>query len=59
MLAAAGEAVAKGQALLVMESMKMETTLAAPRDGIVAEVRYAKGQTFERDAVLLSLEPQT
>lgn len=58
-LAAAGEAVAKGQALLVMESMKMETTLAAPRDGVVAEVRYAKGQTFERDAVLLSLEPQT
>ena len=54
---AAGAAVAKGQTLLVMESMKMETTLVAPRDGVVAAVRFEKGQTFERDAVLLDLEP--
>jgi acetyl/propionyl-CoA carboxylase alpha subunit len=53
----AGDAVTKGQALLVMESMKMETTLTAPRDGVVAEIAYAPGQTFERDALLLSLEP--
>lgn len=52
----AGDAVTKGQALLVMESMKMETTLTAPRDGVVAEVAYAPGQTFERDAVLLELK---
>lgn len=51
-----GDAVAKGQTLLVMESMKMETTLIAPRDGVVAEIRYLKAQTFERDALLLSLE---
>jgi biotin carboxyl carrier protein len=49
--------VSKGQTLLVMESMKMETTLVAPRDGVVATVRFEKGQTFERDAVLLTLEP--
>lgn len=54
---AAGSAVTKGQTLLVMESMKMETTLVAPRDGVVAELRFEKGQTFERDAVLLKLEP--
>jgi acetyl/propionyl-CoA carboxylase alpha subunit len=54
---AAGAAVTKGQTLLVMESMKMETTLVAPRDGVVASVRFEKGQTFERDAVLLTLEP--
>jgi acetyl/propionyl-CoA carboxylase alpha subunit len=53
---AAGDAVTKGQTLLVMESMKMETTLVAPRDGVVASVRFEKGQTFERDAVLLILE---
>jgi len=53
----AGDAVAKGQTLLVMESMKMETTIAAPRDGTVAAVTYEKGQTFDRDALLLSLEP--
>lgn len=51
-----GDPVTKGQALLVMESMKMETTLAAARDGVVAAVHFAPGQTFERDALLLSLE---
>ena len=52
-----GQNVAKGEALLVMESMKMETTLTAVRDGVVAAVHYAPGQTFDRDALLLSLEP--
>ncbi|HUP91546.1 MAG TPA: biotin/lipoyl-containing protein [Solimonas sp.] len=51
-----GQAVMRGETLLVMESMKMETTIAAPRDGVVAAVNYATGQTFERDAVLLMLE---
>ena len=53
-----GAAVGKGQALLVMESMKMETTLTAARDGVVAQVHFAPGQTFDRDALLLSLQPQ-
>ena len=52
-----GQHVAKGEALLVMESMKMETTLTAARDGIVAAVHFAPGQTFDRDALLLDLEP--
>jgi len=52
----AGDAVAKGQVLLVMESMKMETTLTAARDGVVAQVHFAPGQTFDRDAVLVTLE---
>jgi acetyl/propionyl-CoA carboxylase alpha subunit len=52
-----GQKVAKGEALLVMESMKMETTLSASRDGVVAAVHLATGQTFDRDAVLLTLEP--
>lgn len=54
-----GQKVTKGEALLVMESMKMETTLAAPRDGVVADVQYVPGQSFDRDAVLLTLEPVT
>lgn len=52
-----GQTVVKGEALLVMESMKMETTLTAARDGVVAAVHFAPGQTFDRDALLLSLEP--
>ncbi len=54
----AGDSVTKGQTLLVMESMKMETTIAAPRDGMIAAVSYDKGQTFDRDALLISLEAQ-
>ncbi|WP_245563072.1 hypothetical protein [Nevskia ramosa] len=37
----------------------METTLVAPRDGVVAAVNFAAGQSFDRDALLLSLEPVT
>jgi acetyl/propionyl-CoA carboxylase alpha subunit len=52
----AGDAVTKGQTLLVMESMKMETIIAAPRDGVIESVTYDKGQTFDRDALLLTME---
>jgi acetyl/propionyl-CoA carboxylase alpha subunit len=55
----AGDTVTKGQTLLVMESMKMETTIMSPRDGVVAVVNFEKGQQFERDAVLLTLEKQS
>lgn len=53
----AGDAVSKGQKLLVMESMKMETTINASRDGIIAAVHFEVGQSFDRDAALLSLAP--
>jgi biotin carboxyl carrier protein len=56
---APGDAVTQGQALLVMESMKMETTIVASRDGVIAAVYVYKGQTFVRDALLVSLEPRT
>ncbi|MBX9833027.1 MAG: ATP-grasp domain-containing protein, partial [Burkholderiaceae bacterium] len=39
----AGDAVKKGQALAVMEAMKMEHTIAAPTDGTVAELLFAPG----------------
>ena len=52
----AGDAVSKGQTLLVMESMKMETTITAPRDGVIEAVHFEKGQTFDRDALLLTLK---
>ena len=53
----AGDVVSKGQTLLVMESMKMETTITAPRDGVIEAVHFEKGQTFDRYALLLTLEP--
>mgnify|MGYP005811075743 CR=1 FL=1 len=53
-----GEAVKRGQALLVMESMKMETTVVAPRDGVVEAVHFAPAQSFNRDAVLVTFEEE-
>lgn len=52
----AGAAVSAGQALLVMESMKMETTIVAPAEGVVDTVHFAVGQTFDRDAVLVTMQ---
>jgi 3-methylcrotonyl-CoA carboxylase alpha subunit len=51
----AGDAVKKGQALAVMEAMKMEHTIAAPADGTVAEVLYAPGDQVAEGAELLKL----
>jgi len=55
--ASAGAVVTRGQTILVIESMKMETALAAPRDGVIADVRVTPGETFDRDALLFSLAP--
>jgi 3-methylcrotonyl-CoA carboxylase alpha subunit len=50
-----GDRVVEGQELLVMEAMKMELTLRAPRDGDVAEIRVATGDFVEADAALVVL----
>ncbi|MES2999298.1 MAG: acetyl/propionyl/methylcrotonyl-CoA carboxylase subunit alpha [Pseudomonadota bacterium] len=52
----AGDKVSKGQALAVMEAMKMEHTIAAPADGTVSEVLYAPGDQVAEGAELLKLE---
>jgi 3-methylcrotonyl-CoA carboxylase alpha subunit len=51
----AGDTVAKGQPLAVMEAMKMEHTIAAPVDGVVAELLYAPGDQVTEGAELLKL----
>jgi 3-methylcrotonyl-CoA carboxylase alpha subunit len=51
----AGDAVKKGQALAVMDAMKMEHTIAAPMDGVVAELLYAPGDQVVEGAELLKL----
>ena len=54
---AAGAQVRRGQALLVMESMKLETLIGAPRDGVIKTVHVELGRSFERGAPLVTLEP--
>jgi 3-methylcrotonyl-CoA carboxylase alpha subunit len=51
----AGDKVKAGQALAVMEAMKMEHTIAAPQDGTVAELMYAPGDQVAEGAELLKL----
>ncbi|MBD9477712.1 acetyl/propionyl/methylcrotonyl-CoA carboxylase subunit alpha [Pseudoxanthomonas sp. PXM02] len=51
-----GDSVDAGQELLVMEAMKMELAVKAPRAGVVAELRAAAGDFVEADTVLVTLE---
>ena len=53
-----GDKVKAGQALAVMEAMKMEHTVAAPADGTVAELLYAPGDQVHEGAPLLRLDAQ-
>jgi 3-methylcrotonyl-CoA carboxylase alpha subunit len=54
----AGDRVQRGQALAVMDAMKMEHTIAAPVDGIVEELLYAPGDQVVEGAELLKLVVQ-
>jgi propionyl-CoA carboxylase alpha chain len=55
-LAAPGDAVAAGQALVVLEAMKMEHTVVAPVDGVVGEVKVGAGDQVETGQVLVVVE---
>jgi 3-methylcrotonyl-CoA carboxylase alpha subunit len=57
MLVQVGDTVRKGQALAVMEAMKMEHTIAAPTDGRVLELLFAPGEQVVEGAELLRLDP--
>ena len=50
-----GSKVAKGDKLLMMEAMKMQTTVYAPCDGVVAELHVAVGETVESKDLLIKL----
>ncbi len=54
-LAKAGDAVTKGQPLAVMEAMKMEHTIAAPRDGTIEELLYGIGDQVDEGGELLRM----
>jgi 3-methylcrotonyl-CoA carboxylase alpha subunit len=56
-LAKAGDTVQRGQALAVMEAMKMEHTISAPRDGVIEELLFAVGDQVAEGGELLRLKP--
>jgi 3-methylcrotonyl-CoA carboxylase alpha subunit len=51
-----GAKVERGQALLVMEAMKMEHTIRAPGDGVVEAIHYAVGDQVDEGAELIHFE---
>ena len=50
-----GQAVKKGETLLMMEAMKMENEIKAEKDGVVAEIKVSVGQNVMNDDVLLTI----
>jgi 3-methylcrotonyl-CoA carboxylase alpha subunit len=55
----AGQVVTKGQKLLTLEAMKMEHSLTAPFDGVVAELHAKTGAQVQVDALLVRIEAET
>ena len=49
-----GGTVKKGEAILVLEAMKMENVLKSPADGIVKKINVKKGMAVEKNQVLIS-----
>jgi 3-methylcrotonyl-CoA carboxylase alpha subunit len=58
-LVKAGEPVRRGQPLMIVEAMKMEHTVTAHADGVVAGVHFAVGDNVEEGAVLVDFAPAT
>ncbi len=50
-----GQPVKKGQVILILESMKMQNELKAPRDGTIGRIRVRAGETVEQKQTLLSM----
>ena len=53
--ASAGQAVKRGQVLLILEAMKMENEIVAPQDGTIASINVAVGDSVEPGATLATL----
>lgn len=51
----AGEAVKEGQVILILEAMKMENEIVAPKDGTIAAIHITKGASVDSGTALVSL----
>ena len=52
---AAGQAVKKGDVILILEAMKMENEIVAPQDGTIASINVNEGDKVEAGAVVATL----
>ncbi|NLO21036.1 MAG: biotin/lipoyl-binding protein, partial [Syntrophomonadaceae bacterium] len=51
-----GVAVKQGDVLFILEAMKMETEIKAPRDGVIAQIMVVKGASVATGDILLALQ---
>lgn len=51
-----GQAIKKGESVLILEAMKMENVIKAPGDGVVKSIAVVKGNAVEKNQVLVELE---
>jgi 3-methylcrotonyl-CoA carboxylase alpha subunit len=56
-LVKAGDVVAKGTPLLILEAMKMEHQIVAPRDGTIAAIHCTEGEMVQPGVELVTMEP--
>jgi biotin carboxyl carrier protein len=50
-----GQAVKKGDVIVILEAMKMENEIVAPQDGTIASINVATGDSVEAGATLATL----
>jgi len=53
-----GDEVKQGQVMIIIEAMKMEHSIKAPRDGVVMEVQCEEGEFVNGGQTLVTLEPE-
>lgn len=51
-----GQTIKKGDALMILEAMKMENVLKSPIDGIIKAVKVKKGDNVEKNTILIQFE---
>jgi biotin carboxyl carrier protein len=51
-----GDQIKKGDALIILEAMKMENILSSPVDGVIKEIKVKPQQTVEKNNVLINFE---
>jgi 3-methylcrotonyl-CoA carboxylase alpha subunit len=57
-MAAEGDTVKKGQALMILEAMKMEHTITSPREGVIERVAFAENELVPADALLFAFREE-
>jgi biotin carboxyl carrier protein len=55
-MVANGQSIKKGDAIVVLEAMKMENILKSPADGIVKKILVVKGDKVEKNQIMVNLD---